>query len=89
MRKRQFRGLLTGIIQYIRDDARGDFKLRPGMTIAVEPMVVAGTREVGVLKDQWTVVTEDGLPSSHYEHTVAVTDVGVDILTDGHKPFVL
>lgn len=74
---------------FIADDSRGDFKLRPGMTIAVEPMVVAGSSAVGVLKDQWTVVTEDRKPSSHYEHTVAVTDAGVDILTDGHTPFVL
>ena len=69
------------------EQLRGDFKLRPGMTIAVEPMVVAGRRDVQVLPDQWTMVTEDGSPAAHYEHTVAVTDVGVDILTDGRVPF--
>ncbi len=63
--------------------------MKPGMTIAVEPMVVAGRRDVNVLADQWTMVTEDGSPAAHFEHTVAVTDVGVDILTDGRAPFSL
>ena len=65
------------------EQLRGDFKLKPGMTLAVEPMVVMGRRDVTLLPDQWTVVTEDGLPAAHFEHTVAVTDTGVDILTDG------
>src|SRR5687768_6442656 len=69
------------------EQLRGDFKLRPGMTIAVEPMVVAGRRDVNVLPDQWTMVTEDGMPAAHYEHTVAVTEHGVDVLTDGRAPF--
>ena len=70
-----------------QEQMRGDFKLRPGMTIAVEPMVVAGRRDVNVMPDQWTMVTEDGAPAAHYEHTVAVTEVGVDVLTDGRAPF--
>src|SRR5262245_49377651 len=53
------------------EQLRGDFKLRPGMTIAVEPMVVMGTREVKMLEDNWTVVTADGKPAAHFEHTVA------------------
>ncbi len=65
---------------------RGDFKLRPGMTLAVEPMVVAGRREVDMLPDGWTVVTHDGQLAAHYEHTVAVTENGVEILTDGRPP---
>ena len=65
------------------EQLRGDFKLRPGMTLAVEPMVVAGRRDVDLLPDKWTVVTEDGQPAAHFEHTVAVTEAGVDILTDG------
>jgi methionyl aminopeptidase len=65
---------------------RGDFRLRPGMTIAVEPMVVAGRRDVRVMPDEWTMVTEDGHPAAHFEHTVAITDVGVDVLTDGRAP---
>jgi methionyl aminopeptidase len=69
------------------EQLRGDFRLKPGMTIAVEPMVVAGRRDVNVMPDQWTMVTEDGSPAAHYEHTVAVTEVGVDVLTDGRAPF--
>jgi len=49
--------------------------------------VVAGRRDVNVMPDQWTMVTEDGSPAAHYEHTVAVTEVGVDVLTDGRAPF--
>ena len=54
-----------------------------GMTLAVEPMVVVGQREVDLMPDQWTVVTSDAKPAAHFEHTVAVTSKGVDILTDG------
>ena len=71
------------------EQLRGDFKLRPGMTLAVEPMVVMGRRDVELLADQWTVVTEDRQPAAHFEHTVAVTENGVDVLTDGRTPFVL
>lgn len=69
------------------EQLRGDFKLRPGMTFAVEPMVVMGKRDVRQLDDGWTIVTEDGMPAAHFEHTVAVTEVGVDILTDGRAPW--
>jgi len=69
------------------DATRGDFKLRPGMTLAVEPMVVAGRRDVTLLSDGWTVVTEDRQPAAHFEHTIAVTEDGVDILTDGRPNF--
>ncbi|HEY7090255.1 MAG TPA: type I methionyl aminopeptidase [Tepidisphaeraceae bacterium] len=69
------------------EQLRGDFKLRPGMTLAVEPMVVMGRRDVDLLPDNWTVVTKDGLPAAHFEHTVAVTENGVDILTDGRPPW--
>jgi len=62
---------------------RGDFVLRPGMTIAVEPMVVMGRRDVVLLEDNWTVVTEDRMPAAHFEHTLAITADGVDVLTDG------
>ena len=63
------------------EQLRHDFKLRPGMTFAVEPMVVAGRRDVRVLDDNWTVVTEDGRSACHFEHTVAVTENGPRILT--------
>jgi methionyl aminopeptidase len=69
------------------EQLRHDFKLRPGMTFAIEPMVVAGRRDVEVLDDQWTVVTEDRKPACHFEHTVAVTEAGADILTDGREPW--
>jgi methionyl aminopeptidase len=76
------------VANFVTDEQlRGDFKLRPGMTLAVEPMVVAGRRDVTLLEDGWTVVTEDRQLAAHFEHTVAVTDVGVDILTDGRAPW--
>jgi methionyl aminopeptidase len=71
------------------ENVRGDFKLRPGMTLAVEPMVVLGRRDVQLLDDGWTVITEDKQPAAHFEHTVAVTDAGVDVLTDGRAPWAL
>ena len=57
------------------------FVLKPGMTIAIEPMVNMGAYGVSVLDDDWTVVTDDGRLSAHFEHTVAVTDDGAEILT--------
>jgi methionyl aminopeptidase len=65
------------------EQLRGDFKIKPGMTFAVEPMVVAGHRDVEMLKDGWTIVTKDGSFAAHFEHTIAVTPTGVDVLTDG------
>ena len=56
-------------------------RLCRGMVIAIEPMVNAGTYEVRELSDGWTVVTKDGRLSAHYEHTVAVTDEGAELLT--------
>jgi methionyl aminopeptidase len=55
--------------------------LKPGITIAVEPMVNAGTHEVERLANEWTVVTRDRKPSAHFEHTMAITEDGVEILT--------
>ncbi len=54
---------------------------RPGMTIALEPMVLAGTAETHVLPDQWTVASSDGSLTAHFEHTVAITENGSIILT--------
>ena len=56
-------------------------KLRPGMTICIEPMVNQGRAAIRVLPDKWTVVTRDGKLSAHYEHTVAITNNGPVILT--------
>ncbi len=57
-------------------------KLLPGMTLAIEPMVNAGTHEVKILGDGWTTVTADGRLSAHFEHTVAITPDGPVIMTD-------
>ena len=56
-------------------------KLRPGMVICIEPMITFGRRDVWLLEDEWTVVTQDGKPAAHYEHTVLVTEDGYEILT--------
>ena len=56
-------------------------RLRPGMVLAIEPMVNAGTRDVALLADGWTAVTADGQLSAHFEHSVAVGAEGPDILT--------
>lgn len=56
-------------------------KLKPGMTLAIEPMINAGTFEVRLLSDGWTVITADGAPSAHFEHTVLVTEDEAEILT--------
>jgi methionyl aminopeptidase len=62
-------------------DPKCNQKLRPGMTIAIEPMVNAGRPGVKILKDGWTVVTQDGSLSAHFEHTVLVTEGEPEILT--------
>ena len=56
-------------------------RLEPGLVLALEPMVNAGTWRVQLLKDGWTVVTEDGRWSAHFEHTVALTENGPEVLT--------
>jgi methionyl aminopeptidase len=56
-------------------------KIRPGMTLAIEPMVNLGDYRTKTLSDGWTVVTADGSPSAHFEHTVLTTDKGPEILT--------
>ena len=61
-------------------------RLRAGMTIAIEPMVNAGRADVKILKDGWTVVTQDGSLSAHFEHTVLITDGEPEILTWAKKP---
>ena len=57
------------------------FVLKKGMTIAIEPMLTLGGDDVHTLEDGWTVVTNDGKPSAHFEHTVHVTDGEPEILT--------
>ena len=57
-------------------------RLKPGMTIAIEPMINAGSHSVRILSDHWTAVTEDGSLSAHFEHTLAITDDKPEILTE-------
>ena len=56
-------------------------RLIPGMTIAIEPMVNVGDYKVKVLSDEWTTVTSDGSLAAHFEHTVAITSDGPQIMT--------
>ena len=67
------------VLNYV-SNGRG-IKLREGLVLAVEPMVNMGTDRIQILSDGWTVVTLDGKPSAHFEHTVAVTSKGPEILT--------
>jgi methionyl aminopeptidase len=68
------------IPNFVPGSGRG-VQLRSGMTLAIEPMVNAGSPGVKILRDGWTAVTVDGQPSAHFEHTVAVTENGPEILT--------
>ena len=65
-----------------RTDALPNVKLRPGMTLAVEPILNAGSKACRTLRDRWTVVTRDGGLSAQWEHTIVVTSDGCEILTD-------
>ncbi|MEC7501314.1 MAG: type I methionyl aminopeptidase [Planctomycetota bacterium] len=61
---------------------KDDFRLEPGIVIAVEPMVNLGTKRVVAEPDHWTMSTADGKPSAHFEHTLAITEDGVRVLTE-------
>ena len=65
-----------------RTDELPNVTLRPGMTLAIEPILNAGSKDCRTLRDQWTVVTRDGSLSAQWEHTVLVTSDGCEILTD-------
>ena len=67
------------VLNYVQG-AKGT-KVKPGLVIAIEPMINLGTEKVKVLEDGWTVVTLDGKPSAHFEHTIAVMPEGPEILT--------
>ncbi len=69
-----------------RETRKQDFRLEEGLVLAVEPMVNMGTADTRVLGDHWTVVTKDGLPSVHVEHTLALTKTGVQIITADEPP---
>jgi len=70
-----------------RETRKNDFRLEPGLVLAVEPMVNMGKADVKALNDHWTVVTKDGLPSVHVEHTLALTPNGVVIITSDDGAF--
>ena len=61
-------------------------ELLPGMTLAIEPMINAGTPEIVMHADEWSISTADGSLSAHFEHTVAVTDEGPRVLTSARRP---
>ncbi len=66
---------------YSAELKRRDFFLKPGLVLAIEPMVNLGTKQVRCLRDHWTQVTCDGQPSAHFEHTIALTAQGAWVLT--------
>lgn len=67
-------------VPHFRQPTRG-LRLRPGMTLTIEPMINQGTYDTRVLSDEWTVVTLDGKLSAQFEHTIAITESGPDVLT--------
>ena len=69
------------VLNYV-SNGRG-ISLKPGLVLAIEPMVNQGTDKVIILDDKWTVVTRDGKKSAHFEHSVAITENGPEILSLG------
>ncbi len=69
------------VLNYVGGDADGNYVLEAGVVIAIEPMVQQGTWQTRTLKDRWTVVSKDNSLAAHFEHTIAVTHSGPEILT--------
>lgn len=69
------------VLNYVGNDPDGQLVLEAGLVVALEPMVQAGTWQTRTLKDEWTVVSRDGSLAAHFEHTIAVTNNGPEILT--------
>ncbi len=69
-----------------REVKKHDFRIEEGLVLAIEPMVNMGRSDVDTLRDHWTVVTRDGLPSVHMEHTFAVTRGGIVVVTGDEDP---
>lgn len=70
------------VLNYVEPGDPGSMlRLKPGMVIAIEPMVIMGTEETRALDDDWTIVSADGTYAAHFEHTVAITGGDADILT--------
>lgn len=76
----------SGLVVPHYDDPNATTLIEPGMTFTVEPMLTLGSHDYDIWDDGWTVVTKDRAPAAHYEHTIAVTDTGVEIITDGKPP---
>jgi methionyl aminopeptidase len=74
-------------VSHVGQWGRGS-RLKVGMTFTIEPMINLGTWQVRVLDDDWTAVTEDGLLSAQFEHTVLVTPSGCEVLTRRNSPLV-
>ena len=70
---------------FTKKQKRHYMRLKSGMTLAIEPMIAAGDWNVDILADDWTAVTRDRSLSAHYEHTVAVTKRGMEILSLNKK----
>ena len=69
------------VLNYVSGDADSSLVLRPGLVLAIEPMVQLGTEKTQTLKDKWTVISKDHSLSAHFEHTIAITNQGPEILT--------
>jgi methionyl aminopeptidase len=69
------------VLNYVGNDPDGTLVLEPGLVVAIEPMVQVGTWQTRTLRDQWTVISKDHSLAAHFEHTVAVTHNGPEILT--------
>ena len=69
------------VLNYVGNDPEGNVILTPGLVLAIEPMVQRGTWQTRTLKDNWTVVSKDNSLAAHFEHTIAITNNGPEILT--------
>lgn len=69
------------VLNFVGEDPDGNRILTPGLVLAIEPMVQQGTWETRTLKDKWTVVSKDNSLTAHFEHTIAITNNGPEILT--------
>lgn len=69
------------VLNYVSGDADSSMVLRSGLVLAIEPMVQLGTEKTKTLKDKWTVISKDHSLSAHFEHTIAITNQGPEILT--------
>lgn len=69
------------VLNYVGNDPDGALVMEPGLVVALEPMVQIGTWQTRTLRDEWTVISKDHSLTAHFEHTVAVTNNGPEILT--------